>query len=472
MTTNEHGRQSEYAAFLARKSIKAKDRGLTNIPELSHHLFPFQHYCVDFALRLGSSGCFLSTGLGKTEIQLEFCQKAAEASNGRALILTPLAVAGQTKRRADRWGYEATVIREQRSAIKGINICNYDRLDKLDPSKFSVISMDESSIIKNFSGKTTRALTDAFNGYRFKLCATATPAPNDHMELGTHAEFLEIMKSNEMLSRFFINDTSQASQQWRLKGHAVSAFYDWLASWSCMAELPSDITGSNTDDISFTLPPFEIIQHRAKDSRIDHDLADMFGAPILSATTLHDIKRQTIEARAECTSKVVGKSNDPWLIWCQTDYEADAIKRVISDVIEVRGSQSADEKEQKLEAFSTNKAKRLLSKPSLAGFGMDWSHCSNMIFVGQSYSYEQWFQAVRRCWRFGQTKPVKVHLIVAEGEAEIGRVIDRKADAHDRMRKAMRESMRRATGRSSAVKSPYFPTHTARIEPWITKFSA
>lgn len=452
-----------YQEFLASKAIRAKERGLDRMPDLAAHLFPFQRRCVEFALRAGMSGCFLDTGLGKTEIQLEWCQRAIEATNDKALILTPLAVAGQTKRRADKYGYEARVIREQSDAGPGINICNYDRLDKLDPAAFGVVSLDEASILKSFTGKTTRSLIAAFKGCRFKLAATATPAPNDHMEIGNYAEFLDVMAANEMLSRFFINDTSTASQQWRLKGHAVTSFWDWMASWARMAEKPSDL--GDKDD-GFILPPFNVIRHRAKDSRIDRDLADLFGAPSMSATNLHDVKRQTIEARAEVAASIM--TSDTWIIWTDTNYEADAVRAAVPDAIEIRGSMSAEEKEEILEAFALGQISRLITKPSLTGFGCDWSHCHNMAFVGRSYSYEDWYQAVRRCWRFGQKHTVNVHLIVAEGEAEIGRVIDRKAGDHASMKSAMRAAMKRATGQATATKTPYQPTHQARLASWIS----
>lgn len=455
-----------YQKFLAGKTLRAKERGLARVPELAKHLFPFQRLCIDHILRIGSAGCFLDTGLGKTEIQLEFCQKAIEATNEKALIWTPLAVAQQTKRRADRWGYEARVIRDQSEAGPGINICNYDRRDKIDASEFAIVSCDEASILKSFTGKTTQAMIAAFRGHRFKLVATATPAPNDHMELGNYADFLDIMSGSEMLSRFFINDTSTASQQWRLKRHGVNAFWDWMASWARMAEKPSDLTGDAGDDKAFELPPIDVVRHRAADSKIDRELADMFGAPNLSATNLHDIKRQTIEARAEMAGSLV--TPDAWIFWVDTDYEADSLKRAIPSAIEVRGSQSIEQKEELLAAFETGQAKHLIAKPSMCGFGLDWSHCSHMAFVGRSYSYETWYQAVRRCWRFGQTKPVHVHLIVAEGEAEIGRVIDRKAGDHAKMKIAMRDAMRRATSRESVVRVPYNPTHKARLPQWIS----
>lgn len=457
---------SEYAEFLASKALRAPERGLTKIPELSKHLFPFQRHCVEFALRVGSAGIFLDTGLGKTEIELEWSQRALEAVNKPALILTPLAVAGQTQRRAAKYGYDARVIRDQSEARPGINICNYDRLDRIDPSQFGVVSLDEASILKSFTGKTTRSLISAFKGVRFKLPSTATPAPNDHMELGNYAEFCEVMAANEMLSRFFINDTSTASQQWRLKGHAVMAFWDWMASFSRMAEKPSDL--GDVDD-GFILPPFDVIRHKARNSAIDRDLADMFGAPIMSATSLHDVKRQTSQARAEAIAALVAaEPKQTWILWCDTDYEADAIKAAVPEAMEVRGSMSIDEKEDRLAAFSAGTEKILLSKPSLCGFGLDWSHCARMAFVGRSYSYETWYQAVRRCWRFGQKKKVVVHLVVAEGEDTIGRVIDRKSGDHVAMKAAMREAMARATGESDLLtKVPYNPTHKARLIPWL-----
>ncbi len=458
----------KYAEFLAKKSMRSPNRGLEKVPELASHLFPFQAHSVAFNLSVGSGGLFLDTGLGKTECQLEWCQKAIEAINRPALILTPLAVAGQTKRRADRWGYEARVIREQSGVGPGINICNYDRLDKLDPSSFGIVALDEASILKSFAGKTTRSLIETFRGLRFKLCATATPAPNDHMELGNYAEFLEVMAANEMLSRFFINDTSTASQKWRLKGYAQAAFWDWMAVWSRMAERPSDITNNSADDLGFILPEYKLVRHRAADSKISREFADMFGAPALNATTLHEVKRQTSQARAEAAAEVVQKEKkEPWIIWVDTDYEADAVRKALPNAVDIRGSQSIDEKEEKLGDFAVGGIRHLIGKPSMIGFGSDWSHCARMAFVGRSYSYETWYQAIRRCWRFGQKREVVVHLILAEGENEIGRIVDRKAGDHATMKIAMRDAMRRASGSATVVKSVYDPKQKMEIPSWL-----
>jgi hypothetical protein len=458
-----------YFDFLASKAMRAKVRGLDTVPVLAGHLFPFQRLCVDFNLRVGCAGLFLDTGLGKTECQLEWASQALRAHGKRALILTPLAVAGQTKRRADRWGYEAKIIREQHEAITGINICNYDRIDKLEPSEFDVVSLDEASILKSFTGKTTRALIEAFKGCRFKLAATATPAPNDHMELGNYAEFLEIMAANEMLSRFFINDTSTASQEWRLKGHAVTAFWDWMSSFSRMGERPSDITGNTKEDAAFALPPMETHRHRTQDNNHDSVLSELFGRQTLSATNIFDVKRQTSAARAEVVGRIVSEQpNEPWLIWCDTNDEADALLRAIPNSKDVRGSMSIDRKEELLAAFESGELKHLVAKPSMCGFGLDWSHCANMAFVGRTYSYETWYQAVRRCWRFGQTRTVNVHLVVAEGETQIGRVIDRKSGDHATMKLAMRDAMRRNSNVATVRKVAYTPTADLELPPWLT----
>lgn len=459
---------AEYLAFLTSKELRAKARGLTAIPELAGHLFPFQRMSVEHNLRAGCAGLFLDTGLGKTECQLEWASQALRAHGKRALILTPLAVAQQTKRRADRWGYEAKVIREQSEAIAGINICNYDRIDKLDPSQFDVVSLDEASILKSFTGKTTRALIEAFKGCRFKLAATATPAPNDHMELGNYAEFLEIMSASEMLSRFFINDTSTASQEWRLKGHAKIAFWDWMSSFARMAEKPSDISGNDADDAPFLLPAMETFRHRISDALHDDAISELFGMTAFSATNIHDVKRRTKEARADATASIVSQlPNELWLLWCDTDYEADALLAAIPGSRDVRGSMSVERKEELLGAFEAGELRYLIAKPAMCGFGLDWSHCANMAFVGRSYSYETWYQAVRRCWRFGQTRKVNVHIVVAEGESQIGRVLERKSGDHAAMKIAMRDAMRRNVGGDALVKTPYNPTRNVEAPSWL-----
>ncbi len=454
---------SEYQSFLAGKAVQAPRRGMENIPVLSSHLKPFQKACVEFHLSVGASGCFLDTGLGKTAVELEWSAIAADASNGRSLILTPLAVAWQVAKEAKRFGYDARVIKSQDEAGPGLNICNYDRIEALDASAFGSVTLNESSLLKNFTGKTTRKLIDTFAGHRWKLAETATPAPNDHMEIGTHAEFLEIMASNEMLSRFFINDTSTASHQWRLKGHAETAFWDWMASWCRMASLPSDLGDS---DDGFVLPPMQVYRHHAERGT-PIMTGGLFGALEVSATSMHQIKRMTADARARVAAGLVSSDQEQWVLWVDTDYEADAVRKLIPEAQEVRGSMTADEKEDRLRGFTEGSIRVLITKGSIAGFGLNWQQCARTAFVGRSFSYELWYQAVRRFWRFGQLRPVDVHLIVAEGEDAIGRVIDRKADDHTRMKAAMSAAMRRNLGRESLTKTPYNPTHQGRLPAWL-----
>lgn len=452
---------SDYAAFLASKRPIPQASGLAEAPALNPALFPHQRDCVAFGLKQGRWGLFLDTGLGKTLCELEWCKHAAAATNGHALILAPLAVAAQIVREGRAFGYDVHQIRDASDVRPGINVCNYDRLDRLDTDAFGAVALDESSILKSFTGKTTRALIAAFRHQPFRMCATATPAPNDHMEIGTHAEFLGIMDSNEMLSRFFINETMEASQSWRLKRHAEQQFWDWMASWCRMAETPADL---GHDATAYILPPLNVVRHKAAgDVR---PAAGALFAMDVSATTLHDVKRQTASARAEACASLVPTS-DACVIWCDTDYEADALLAAIPDAIEVRGSHTAERKEESLAAFAEGKARILVTKPSVAGFGMNWQHCATMIFAGRSFSYEAWYQAVRRCWRFGQKRPVTCHLIVAEGEDQIGRVIDRKSADHTRMKRAMAEAMRRAMAAEAGVRVPYQPTHKGEWASWL-----
>jgi len=450
---------TEYEAFLAGKAPKAKAVGIEPGP-MPGHLFDYQAHCAAFAIRQGRSACFLDTGLGKTVIEHEFARQAAQETGLPALLLTELAVTRQIEREGNRFGYECRVIREQSDSGSGTNICNYDRLDKLNPDAFGAVILDESGILKSFTGATTRALIQAFAGTRFKLAATATPAPNDHMELGQHAEFLGIMASNEMLARWFISDQTEMGR-YRLKRYGEDAFWDWMASWSRCAETPDDL---GFDGSRFVLPPMKIIRHK-----VAGDVRKPIGALFmedLSATNIHTVKRQTAEARADMVASLIADEPDePWLIWVDTDYEADAMVKRLESAIDVRGGQTPEKKEAGLSGFLAGG--KLVTKPGIAGRGLNYQHCARMAFVGRSFSYEAWYQAVRRCWRFGQTREVHVHLAVAEGEEQIGRVIDRKAEGHVTMKRAMADAMRRDIAASSQVKVPYNPTFEGRIPTWL-----
>lgn len=456
---------ADYAEFLAGKAPRANSVGLTTVPPLSNHLFGFQQDVVYFSLRVGRCGVFLSTGLGKTRVQLEWATHAAAATNGRALILTPLAVARQIEREARACGYDARVIRSQADVRDGISICNYDRIDKIDPDAFGAISLDEASAIKAFGGKTTTDLTSAFAGHRFRMAATATPAPNDYMELGTQSQFLGVLDYREMLSRWFINDTSTASQKWRLKGHAVSSFWDWVASWARMATLPSDL--GHPDD-GFILPPLNVIRHRVNAPKVKARPGELFAAPA-SATTMFAAKKQTASARVDAVAEMVhAEPSEPWVCWCDTNDESSALAARIPGAVEVRGSMRTEEKEDAIAAFCDGQARVLISKASICGWGLNLQHCARTAFVGRTFSFESWHQAVRRFHRFGQKREVHVHLVVDQSERQADAVVTRKEADHLRMQAEMAEAMRRNIGRESARMIEYNPTCKGRVPAWLT----
>ena len=457
----------DYSEFISRKLPRAQERGLrVDADKLLPALFDYQSHCTDFALRVGSTGIYLDTGLGKTAIELAFGDAILRYGGAkRVLMLTPLAVAQQAKREADKMSVEdVRVIREQSEAKRGINVCNYDRIlsGAIEPKAFDAVILDEASILKSFTGKTTRVLIESFAGLRWKMAATATPAPNDHMELGQQAEFLGIMPSNQMLMRWFVADQTEMGR-YRLKRHGERDFWDWMASWSRMAQSPDDL---GFDGSRFVLPSLRVHRHS-----VAADVKALDGTLFafdISATGIHTLKRQTTGARAEMVSQLVAReANEPWVIWCDTDYEADALASLIPDAAEVRGSHPVERKEETLADFATGKIRALITKPSICGFGLNWQHAARMAFVGRSFSYESWYQAVRRCWRFGQTRPVDVHIAVADGEDQIGRVIDRKSDDHIRMKAAMRESMLRSRGLAPAALREYEANHIGRLPQWL-----
>ncbi len=455
------GGVDNYAAFLAAKTLIPRPRGI-EAEAMGAHLADFQQYAVRHCLKQGRAACFFDTGLGKSRIAMEFSRQAAKVTNGYALILTPLAVAREMQREGKLLGYDIGVVREAADVRPGISVCNYDRLDTLDANMFGSVTLDESSLLKSFTGKTTRALIDTFRDTPFRLCCTATPAPNDHMELGQHAEFLGIMPSNEMLMRWFTADQTQMGR-YRLKGHGVNAFWDWMAAWAVMASNPADL---GFDGSRYNLPTLNVVRHRAAgDSRAP--AGELFMSDV-SATNMFAVKRDTEQARAAlAVEQVADRPGEPWVIWVDTDSEADAIHRLLPGVIEVRGSHTADRKGSAIADFIAGRALYLLTKPSICGWGLNFQHCANTVFVGRSFSYEAWYQAVRRFWRFGQSRPVNVHLVVGEGEDQIGRVIDRKADDHASMKTAMAKAMKRVRGDASVNRVAYQPTFSAEMPSWL-----
>jgi superfamily II DNA or RNA helicase len=429
-----------YLDFIASKGSAAQSAGFTpgGLPE---RLFTHQECATRFALEKGRAAIFLDTGLGKSGCEAVFADECARETGKPSLILTPLAVARQMQRECAAFGVEAEVIREAGESDCRVQIANYERLRKLDVGIYGAVVLDESSILKAFSGSTKRALVEAFKETPFRLAATATPAPNDHMELGTHAEFLGVMSSMEMLCRWFINDTTTASQDWRLKGHAKDDFWAWVASWGRAASLPSDLGG---DDEGFVLPPLRHQVHVCGVDLTEDAGDDMFRMPSASATDVHREKQRTLLDRVVRSADIANDHNGYVIVWCERDDESAALADAIPGAVEVKGSMTVEAKEAALESFATGRAPVMVTKPKLAGFGLNLQHCDCQVFASVSHSYEQYYQAIRRSWRFGQVREVTAHMVMAETELPIWRNVQRKAADHDAMKAAMTKAMRGA----------------------------
>lgn len=442
---------SGYHEFIAAKSGLPASRGFVphSLPE---RLFAHQKASVEFAIEKGRAALFLDTGLGKSGCEAVFAGECIRETNKPSLILTPLAVARQMVRECEAFGVEAHVVRDASEQWSGVNVCNYERMTKLDLSKFGAVVLDESSILKSFTGPTKRGLVAAFNGTRYRLAATATPAPNDHMELGNHSEFLGGLQSMEMLARWFINDTSTASQEWRVKGHAEADFWRWVASWARAAGLPSDMGG---DDEGFILPPLRYHVHSVATDLMSGEFEGLFRIPDQSATSIHREKRETISERVGKAADLANTATGAVIVWCETNDESAALAKAIPDAVEVHGAMKPEEKEAALDAFTFGERRVIVTKPKLAGFGLNWQHANTVVFASISHSYEQHYQAIRRSWRFGQTRPVDCHVVIAETEQAIWANVQRKAADHDKMKRAMTKAMAAAQSEISAGKRSY-----------------
>lgn len=462
--------RERYAEMIGAKALAFEPRGLSNVPALNSSLSPLQAHCVDFAARTGCAALFLDTGLGKTFSALEWGRVIVEATNKPVLMLAPLAVSGQHHREAERWGIDAKAIREpDEITTPRVYITNYERLAKFADVDFGGVILDESSILKSFTGSTTRALMSRFKTTPYRLSCTATPAPNDHMELGQQSQFLGVMESTDMLARWFFADQANMGK-YRIKGPGVTDFWRWVSSWARCVAKPSDVGFS---DAGYELPPLNTHHHIVRaDTSIDagqerDGQSRLFRIPDMSATSIHREKRLTTEARADMIAEVVAREPDePWIIWCDTDYEADALTDRITGAMEVRGSMAADVKEERLTAFATGQARIMVTKPSIAGHGLNLQHCARMAFVGLSFSYEQYYQAVRRCYRFGQKRPVEVHVAGSDTEAAIWNVVSRKAGDHEGMKAAMNKAMAEAVVHNRGYVT-YHPTVKARLPSFI-----
>lgn len=422
-------------------------------------LFDFQSDLVDWATRKGRAAIFADCGLGKTPIQLVWAQNIVEQSNRPVLILAPLAASSQTVRESDKFSIPSQrSVDGKHQGTAQIVISNYERLHLFDPNDFSGMVCDESSILKNFDGATKAAVTEFMRRLPYRLLCTATAAPNDNIELGTSSEALGEMGYTDMLGAFFKNDESSIepmsyNTKWRFKPHAEQPFWRWLCSWARALRKPSDL---GFDDGPFILPPLTTNVTTVEASRpLDGRLF------ILPAVTLHEQRaerRSTLTARCEAVARMAD-TGESFVAWCHLNDEADMLETLIPDAKQVSGAQSDDEKEELFEAFRLGQLRSLVTKPRIASFGMNWQHCRHMS-VFPSHSYEQYYQGVRRCWRFGQTREVVVDVVTTAGEADVLGNLRRKAEAADKMFASMVEHMRAAASMASAtyaVEQPALP---------------
>lgn len=460
-----------YSEWLSRKHTRAEWYGFDVSRDAIHPgLLPFAGDIVQWAIKRGRAAIFADTGLTKTRQQLEWSRHVARHSGGRVLVLAPLAVAHQTVAEGRAIDLDVAYVRSQAAADDSearIIITNYEMLGAFETSRFAGVVLDESSILKNYTGKMRRALQAAFAETPYRLACTATPAPNDYLELGQHAEFLGIMPANEMIMRYFINDSMKAGN-YRLRGHAARDFWRWIASWAVCVSKPSDL--GHSDD-GFDLPGLQIERHLvAVDYSRSWEHGQLFPTGRSSATSMWREKKKTAADRVAKAAEIVARKCDvPWVIWCDTNDEADLLKAAIPEAIEVRGSDRIEVKEQRLRNFSEGRERIIITKADIAGMGLNWQHCADMVFVGQTFSFERFYQALRRCYRFGQQQVVNVHLVVVETESDILAIVQRKQAEHQRMQQAMNAAMREVgllEGRRDALLD-YNPTVPIAVPAWL-----
>jgi len=423
---------TEYADFLARKKIVDIPTGISAIPELNPMLFDFQRDIVHWSLRRGRAAIFADCGLGKTAMQLEW----AKHIPGRVLIVAPLAVSAQTIRESEKFHEDAVEYSDDGTPRGRVTITNYERIDKFNPSEYTGIVLDESSILKSYTGKYRTDLIERFGKIQFRLACTATPAPNDFMELGNHSEFLGAMTRTEMLSMFFVHDGGE-TQTWRLKGHAQSEFWEWVCSWAVMVRKPSDL---GYEDGDFILPELRMNQITVHSEEPTEGM--LFAVEALTLRERQSARRSTIAARARACADLANKCDGPVMVWCDLNDESAMLTSLINEAVEVNGSDTEKHKEESMLRFSRGEIKCLVSKPKICGFGMNFQICHNVFFVGLSDSYESFYQAIRRCWRFGQKYPVDCYVITSDIEGAVVKNIKRKEEDARKMAEMMVENMK------------------------------
>jgi len=417
-----HDTTQSYQDFLASKRHVDPPTGFEVDPvSLSPHLFDFQRHVTAWAIQRGRAAVFADCGLGKTLIQLQWAQSVHKHTQGNVLIFAPLAVAKQTAREGDKFGFQVNVCRKQGDVKSGINVTNYEMMQHFDPSQFVALVADESSILKGVDAKTRLRITEFAQTIPFRLACTATPAPNDTQEVINHSEFLGIMNSKEVLALFFTQDFTATSHKWRLKGHARKAFWTWLASWARAFRKPSDL---GFDDDGFNLPALHV--HHEQTETNPYHYGSLFPVEAEGIKAQREARRASLDDRVKLCADLVNNSDEQWIVWCELNSESDAITKAIPGAVNVQGSDSMEFKEKWLLAFAAGELRVLVSKGKIAGWGMNFQSCHNVAFLGLGNSWEMYYQTIRRCWRFGQEHEVHVHVITADTDGPIIRNIKRK----------------------------------------------
>lgn len=438
---------ADYTNFIEARRFEDVKSGFSIELEDTHHsLKPHQRYLVRWACAKGRAAIFADTGLGKSRLMCEWGKQVAAHTGGRILFLSPLAVAMQTVDEAIRVDLDVKYLREessivQEAAMLGMDlrraaidtgnqfiITNYEMLHNFDLTLFDGVVLDESSILKNFDGRLRKRITDQCESVPYKLSCTATPSPNDYMELGTQAEFLGVMSRPEMLAMFFQHDSNQTSK-WVLKGHGRRKFWEWMATWAVFIQSPEDL---GLDGSEYVLPPLNIEYHEIP---TDHPVAN-------TLTERRDAKKASMADRVEYAARTtVGAGDEPVVVWCHLNDESAALTSAIPGAVEIKGADKPDHKEKRMIDFTRGNTRVLVTKPSIAGFGLNWQHCNTVVFAGMTDSFEQFYQAIRRCYRFGQKRPVTVHCFLSSAERNVVENLQRKEQQHNELSKSLREFM-------------------------------
>jgi hypothetical protein len=463
-----------YAEFIEKKAQSDLYSGFDPL-WMPSFLFDFQVALLDWAIRKGKAAIFADCGLGKTPMQLVWAENVVRKTNGRVLILTPLAVSHQTITEAEKFGIECH--RSHTGELQpGINLTNYERLHYFNPEDFVGVVADESSILKSFDGKRRGEVTEFMRKMPYRLLATATAAPNDYIELGTSSEALGQLGHMDMLSRFFKNDQGNAIKtqvfrqanrsfarldegaKWRFKGHAETAFWQWVSSWARALRRPSDL---GFDDGKFLLPPLVEREHMVEAERLAPEM--LFALPAVGLKEQREERRRTIEERCERVAELVSNTGEPALVWCHLNVEGDRLSGLIPDAKQISGQDSDERKEELFLAFAKGQLRVLVTKPKIGAWGLNFQHCAHVTFF-PSHSFEQYYQGVRRCWRFGQTRPVVVDVVTTEGEHQVLLNLQRKAVAADKMFSSLVKEMDRAVSIDRGTRF----TVLEEVPPWLS----